>query len=235
MIDIGNKIRDARIEMNLTQEQLAQMIGVASGRVICNWEKSVANPDINNLLKLCEVFNISIDTLLGEHKDNPTVSELNIIKKYRVLDEHGKNAVNAILDIEYERIKAQGKKHKIRLLKIDYYSHAASAGTGNFLETEKPEELWVHDTPEAERADFVISISGNSMEPTYHDGDKVFVEKHNILEVGDIGIFIVNGDAYIKELGDKCLLSHNKSYKPISLGVDDSVYCCGKVLGVLNE
>ena len=130
--------------------------------------------------------------------------ELNIIKKYRVLDEHGKNAVNAILDIEYERIKAQGKKHKIRLLKIDYYSHAASAGTGNFLEKEKPEELWVHDTPEAERADFVISISGNSMEPTYHDGDKVFVEKHNILEVGDIGIFIVNGDAYIKELGDKC-------------------------------
>ena len=44
------------------------------------------------------------------------------------------------------------------------------------------------------------------MEPTFHDGDKVFVEKCSSVAVGDIGIFILNGDAYIKELGDRCLL-----------------------------
>ena len=73
------------------------------------------------------------------------------------------------------------------------------------------------------------------MEPTYHSGDKVFVEKCDSLEKGEIGIFVVNGDAFIKELGDKCLISHNSAYKPIKLISSDSVYCCGRVLGVVEE
>ena len=35
------------------------------------------------------------------------------------------------------------------------------------------------------------------MEPTFHSGDRVFVAKDDALEEGDIGIFIVNGDAYL--------------------------------------
>ena len=69
----------------------------------------------------------------------------------------------------------------------------------------------------------------------YHDGDKVFVEKCDSVEIGEIGIFIVNGEAYIKELGNRCLISHNSAYKPIKLGSSDSVYCCGRVLGVVEE
>ena len=34
--------------------------------------------------------------------------------------------------------------------------------------------------------------------------------KDNALEKGDVGIFVIIGDAYIKELGNKCLFSHNK-------------------------
>ncbi len=73
------------------------------------------------------------------------------------------------------------------------------------------------------------------MEPTYHDGDKIFVCKQDAVDIGDIGIFIINGDAYIKELGNKCLISHNSAYKPIKFGASDSIYCCGKVLGVVGE
>ena len=71
------------------------------------------------------------------------------------------------------------------------------------------------------------------MEPTYHDGDKVFVEKCDSVDVGEVGIFVVNGDVYIKELGNKCLISHNEKYKPIRISESDSVYCCGRVIGVL--
>ena len=39
------------------------------------------------------------------------------------------------------------------------------------------------------------------MEPTYHDEDKVFIEKCDTIDVGEVGIFVVNGDVYIKELG----------------------------------
>ena len=72
------------------------------------------------------------------------------------------------------------------------------------------------------------------MEPTYHDGDKVFVEKCDSVDVGEVGIFVVNGDVYIKELGNNCLISHNEEYKPIRIGENDSVYCCGRVIGVVE-
>ena len=67
----------------------------------------------------------------------------------------------------------------------------------------------------------------------YHDGDKVFVEKCDTVDVGDVGIFVVNGDVYIKELGNNCLISHNEKYKPIHIGENDSVYCCGRVIGIV--
>ena len=76
------------------------------------------------------------------------------------------------------------------------------------------------------------------MEPTYHDGDKVFVVKCDAIEVGEVGevgIFVVNGDVYIKELGNKFLISHNEKYKPIRIGESDSVCCCGRVIGIVRK
>ena len=121
------------------------------------------------------------------------------------------------------------------MLKIDWFTLPASAGTGNILDSELAEELLVPESAEAEQADFVISVGGDSMEPTYHDGDKVFVEKCDSVDVGEVGIFVVNGDVYIKELGNQCLISHNEKYKPIRIGEYDSVYCCGRVIGVVSE
>jgi phage repressor protein C with HTH and peptisase S24 domain len=73
------------------------------------------------------------------------------------------------------------------------------------------------------------------MEPTFHGGNKVFVEKCGSINEGEIGIFIVDGEAYIKELGKNCLISHNSRYKPINLATKDSVYCCGRVIGEVDE
>ena len=125
------------------------------------------------------------------------------------------------------------RKPKPRMLKIDWYALPASAGTGNILDSELAEELFVPESAEAEQADFVISVGGDSMEPTYHDGDKVFVEKCDSVDIGEVGIFVVNGDVYIKELGNNCLISHNEKYKSIRIGENDGVYCCGRVIGVL--
>ena len=120
------------------------------------------------------------------------------------------------------------------MLKIDWYALPASAGTGNILDSDLAEELLVPESAEAEKADFVISVGGDSMEPTYHDGDKVFVEKCDSVDIGEVGIFVVNGDVYIKELGNKCLISHNEKYKTIRIGENDSVYCCGRVIGTVE-
>ena len=229
----GEKIKEARLAQHLNQEELAERIG-SKYRSVSTWENGTAKPDYPTLIRLCEVLKTSPNHLLGFDLsvDTPSLAEWAILHKYRDIDEIGKDAVSAVLDAEYRRV---AKPKKARLLKIDFYNYPASAGTGNFLETERPDEILVKECSEAEDADYVIPISGDSMEPTYHDGDKVFVEKCDSVEIGEIGIFIVNGEAYIKELGNKCLISHNEAYKPIKLGSSDSIYCCGRVLGVVED
>ena len=229
----GEKIKEARLAQHLNQEELAERIG-SKYRSVSTWENGTAKPDYPTLIRLCEVLKTSPNHLLGFDLsvDTPSLAEWAILHKYRDIDEIGKDAVSAVLDAEYRRVV---KPKKARLLKIDFYNYPASAGTGNFLETERPDEILVKECSEAEDADYVIPISGDSMEPTYHDGNKVFVEKCDAIEIGEVGIFVVNGDAYIKELGNKCLISHNPAYKPIKLGASDSVYCCGRVLGVVEE
>lgn len=234
MKSIGLRLKEARLAKNLKQEELAELIGAKSPSAVSTWEVGKAKPDCVTLLRICEVLHISPNQLLGfnVNVDTPTLNEWAILHKYRDIDEIGKDAVSAVLDAEYRRVI---KPKKARLLKLDFYNYPASAGTGNFLETETPDEIVVKECAEAEAADYVIPISGDSMEPTYHGGDKVFVEKCDSVEIGEVGIFVVNGDAYIKELGNRCLISHNSVYKPIKLGSSDSVYCCGRVLGVVEE
>ena len=234
MKSIGLRLKEARLAKNLKQEELAELIGAKSPSAVSTWEVGKAKPDCVTLLRICEVLHISPNQLLGfnVNVDTPTLNEWAILHKYRDIDEIGKDAVSAVLDAEYRRVV---KPKKARLLKLDFYNYPASAGTGNFLETETPDEIVVKDCAETEAADYVIPISGDSMEPSYPGGDKVFVEKCDSVEIGEVGIFVVNGDAYIKELGNRCLISHNSAYKPIKLGSSDSVYCCGRVLGVVEE
>ncbi|MBR1833790.1 MAG: hypothetical protein IJ784_15395, partial [Ruminiclostridium sp.] len=62
----------------------------------------------------------------------------------------------------------------------------------------------------------------------------VLVESTPSVEVGEIGIFILNGQAFIKELGRGELISLNSRYDPLQIKEDDSIYCQGRVIKVLN-
>ena len=232
---IGEQIKKYRNIKGMTQQDIADALGESSGRVIYNWEKGIGRPDCDKLAKLCDLLGVSADELIGckSMAQRPTATEWKTLQKYRALDEHGKEVVDYLIDSEYKRVRLSMKKPKPRMLKIDWFTLPASAGTGNILDSGLAEELLVPESAEAEQADFVISVGGDSMEPTYHDGDKVFVEKCDAVGIGEVGIFVVNGDVYIKELGNNCLISHNEEYKPIRIGENDSVYCCGRVIGIV--
>ena len=236
MSSIGARIKEYRLLRGMTQQEIADALGESSGRVIYHWEKGSGRPDCDKLAKLCDLLGVSADELIGckvmYHR--PTAPEWSMIQKYRALDEYGKEVVDYLIEIEHKRIAVAEKKPKLRMLKIDYYTLSASAGTGNFLDSEFAEELLVPESEAAEQADFIISVGGDSMEPTFHDGDKVFVEKCDSVEVGEVGIFVVNGDVYIKEQGNNCLISHNEKYNPIGLSEHDSAFCCGRVLSVVE-
>jgi SOS-response transcriptional repressor LexA len=236
-MSIGDKIREYRLLRGMTQQDIADALGESSGRVVYNWEKGIGRPDCEKIARLCELLDVSADELIGckSMVGRPTAVEWETLQKYRALDEHGRDVVDYLLESEYQRVTTIAKNPKVRMLKIDYYNYPASAGTGSFLETEIPEQILVKESTNAENADYVIPIMGDSMEPTFHGGDKVFVEKCDSVDIGEIGIFVVNGDAFIKEFGDKCLISHNEKYKPITLSENDSVYCFGRVIGVVEE
>ena len=234
---IGEQIKKYRNIKGMTQQDIADALGESSGRVIYNWEKGIGRPDCNKLARLCDLLGVSADELIGckSMSERPTATEWDTLQKYRALDEHGKEVVDYLIDCEYKRVRLAMRKSKMRMLKVDFYNYPASAGTGNFIENEIPEQILVKECTAAEKADYVIPVSGNSMEPTYQAGDKVFVEKCNAVDIGEIGIFVVNGEVYIKELGNKCLISHNERYKPIRIGENDSIYCCGRVIGIVED
>jgi len=73
------------------------------------------------------------------------------------------------------------------------------------------------------------------MEPVFHDGDIALIRSQPQIEVGEIGIFILNECGYIKELGQNRLISFNDKYNDIPLHEYDSIYCRGKVLGILED
>lgn len=106
MSTLGDRIRDARESKNLYQGQLAELIGVKSAAVISNWEKNINKPDADKIVRLCEALGISASYLLdysGGDSFSLLPHEIEHIERYRNLDNYGKEAVNAILDIECRR------------------------------------------------------------------------------------------------------------------------------------
>lgn len=62
-MELGSRIKKYRNELNMSQETLAEKIYVTR-QTISNWENDKNYPDINSLIRMSELFNVSVDTLL---------------------------------------------------------------------------------------------------------------------------------------------------------------------------
>ena len=109
-MSIGSRIKELRIKRGLTQEELARQIGVTKGAV-ANYENEISSPKIELMYKLFDVLQCDANYLHQDdmksnvYKDSSTPEEFeNIIKKYRALDEHGKDMVDMVLSKEYQRV-----------------------------------------------------------------------------------------------------------------------------------
>lgn len=70
---VSKKIKDLRLEMGLTQKDLAQKIGSTS-KNIWAYENNIATPPADILIKLADFFNCSVDYLLGRADDLGTIA-----------------------------------------------------------------------------------------------------------------------------------------------------------------
>ncbi len=69
------------------------------------------------------------------------------------------------------------------------------------------------------------------MEPAYSDGEIVLVKAQSAVDIGETGIFVVNGSGYIKKNGGDRLISVNPEYGDIIFSEGDIISCAGKVIG----
>ena len=115
-----------------------------------------------------------------------------------------------------------------RLMRL--YDISVSAGIGNYLDHGEYEMIEVDSTvPTA--ASYAVRVSGDSMMPRFVDQQIIFVHEQLTLDEGEIGIFCLNNNAYLKKLGRGCLISLNSDYEPIPLGEFDDLRVLGKVVG----
>lgn len=74
-LEIGSKLKNARNEHGMTQEQVAELLGV-SRQTISNWENNKSYPDIISVIKMSDIYSVSLDHLLKEEKSmNQTYQE----------------------------------------------------------------------------------------------------------------------------------------------------------------
>lgn len=66
-MEIGSKLKNARNDKGLTQEQAAEALGV-SRQTISNWENNKSYPDIISVIKMSDLYSVSLDHLLKEEK-----------------------------------------------------------------------------------------------------------------------------------------------------------------------
>ncbi len=119
-------------------------------------------------------------------------------------------------------------------ISIPYFDLPVSAGRGAELHDQSGEDpIRVLDTPTTRMADYALRISGNSMEPKFHDGDIVLITAQDCVDDGEIGIFIIDGKGYIKQQQPGLLVSLNPAYDDIKIHDYDSVFCKGLVVGTL--
>lgn len=235
-IELGRILQEARNALGLKQIDVANKLGCTSAN-ISSWERGKSKIDIDSFAELCDIYNLDFAKTLesisnGNQEallDKLSAEEKEHIKKYRSLDLYGKKTVDSVLNIQYERCNyIEGESNVIELSEALL---RASAGTGNLLEDEILRTVKVIASPEARKADIIIEIDGNSMNPIYQDGDKVLVRLQPAVEIGEIGIFIMDGNGYIKEFAKDRLISVNPEYDDIYPSEYSDFRCVGKVLG----
>lgn len=230
------KINELKKAKGLTNKKISEITGIS----ISSLDKITAgentNPKFGTIKLICDALGCTLDDLSDNNhtakiKSSNNPMEETVLKKYRELDIHGKRVVDFVLDEEYARCITTYEDEQ-PMIQIKHSNYKVSAGTGfDLSEGDDWEEISVPDTPEARKADYALTIQGNSMEPVFCNDDIILVKQQDAVDLGQIGIFVLNGAGYIKKNGGDRLISLNDEYDDILIDEYDNCHCVGRVIG----
>lgn len=149
---LGQILKEAREGNGFTQKEIASFLNVTPQN-ISSWERGKSKVDIDTFETLCNKYHLpfskTLEKLRASNNEVKSIStftlkEEDIIKKYRDLDNHGKELVDTILDKEYSRcsqekapIKLEPEKEEVRPFPI-----AAFGGIPERSKAEVYQKFW---------------------------------------------------------------------------------------------
>ena len=104
--EFSKKLKELRLRAGFSQKQVYEHFNIPQS-TFSSWEVGKSEPSGDMLLKLCEYYDCDMLKEFSETDNSGiTYEELEIIKKYRNLDDHGREMVDFTLKKEYERSKS---------------------------------------------------------------------------------------------------------------------------------
>ncbi len=241
-----SRVKELKKQKKMTSRALAELAGVPLGTLTKILSGATDEPKLSVAYKIAQALDCPLDSLISgkDALSHLSEEERELVKNYRLLDERGKNLVELLIDKEIERVSDENDKKIIvdtdrqkntEIITLPLFMLPVSAGTGAILDNSDSENIQVRSSYTARLADFALKVSGNSMEPSFHNGDILLVQKQSYVEKGELGIFVGDGEGYFKRFMGKYLHSLNPKYEDIPLSRFTDFICCGKVIGNLKK
>ena len=243
---IGARIDEARRKAGLSLVDFSALLrqyGVTmSPSGINKWAKGSALPNAYQMMAVCHALDLDVDVSYFCSSHTPVLNDTGLAKVKEYRDDL----------IASGRYKPQPKVVSIlKYIDMPVSNLTVSAGTGEFLEEGNFEMVSFPEKSVPKGAGCGVRVAGDSMEPVYHDGQIVWVEECEKLAVGEVGIFVYDGDGYLKVYSEQepdehqrdaftdsygCLhmqpvmLSYNQAYAPKTIMPDSRFQIVGRVL-----
>ena len=227
--NIGQLLCQRRRELGINQTELAEAMSLrgfpVTNQAVSKWEKGATLPNARQFLALCEI--LEIEDIRGEFSSGREGI-------FAGLDGAGRHkALDYVQLLRDSGRYANRREEPAYIRSLPLYSLAVSAGTGQFLDGEDYEMVEVGaEVPDG--ANFGVRVAGDSMEPVFHDGQTVWVRQQRSLMTGEIGIFLYDGNAYLKQLvaleHSMALHSLNPAYSDIVVSPELPLRVLGKVV-----
>ncbi|EMF0299943.1 helix-turn-helix transcriptional regulator [Enterococcus hirae] len=245
---ISTNINKLLEQYNKKQTDIHNATGIPKS-TLTGYIKGTSTPNQGNIQKISDFFGVKksdIDPRFSSDLKKQNERKLDINSIYAQLSPPRQQKVYDFAKHELEEQQESEQKNKVQSLQkyremkeqteefadIEWYG-CASAGTGEFIFDNK-EVISLPKKRIPLEADFCLTVNGDSMEPIIHDQDYIFVSKQDTLFNGNIGVVIVDGEAFIKKVffeNDKARLqSFNKKYKDIIVDDSNDFRIIGKVV-----
>lgn len=233
---ICERIAFYREKRGMGQKELAVAAGVTANSV-SNWENGRSRPDVNLLPSICTALGITLYELfdISDPKPELTEKQKKLIEGYERLSPGHRSAVEGLIT---SLAAAEESENCPELRVLMYFSRTLAAGIGDPTEFEESAEpVYLYATALSRQADCIFRINGDSMEPKFHSGQEVLVQRirdNGNMKYGEIGAFIVGNETYIKKYEPDGLHSLNPDYPVMHFEDEEAVYLIGRVIGTLE-